>query len=305
MLQHALPALYAVFVWWFATGLILHLDGLRPETFRWSLGGATVVLAAACWGLAASAADPSPGGAFLAFTCALLAWGWVELSFLTGWLTGPRKAPLEPGSSGWPRFLAALGAVLWHELAILAGAALVAALTWGGPNQIGAGTFLVLAAMRLSAKLNVFLGVRNLAESFLPDHLSHLRSFFRRRRANALFPFSVAGSTLACALLFGEAFALGADPFRAVGFTLLGTLMALAVLEHWFMVLPLPSEALWRWALRSRPPGPPAATIGNPTRFDADHGMVGSFPVSLRMRVAASPGAAAVPQTTLGRSEAT
>ena len=82
-------------------------------------------LAAACWGLLASAADPSAGGAYLAFTSALLVWGWVELSFLTGWLTGPRKTPLEPGSRGWPRFLAALGAVLWHELAILAAAALV------------------------------------------------------------------------------------------------------------------------------------------------------------------------------------
>jgi hypothetical protein len=163
---------------------------------------------------------------------------------------------------------------------------------------------MVLAAMRLSAKLNVFLGVRNLAESFLPDHLSHLRSFFRRRRANALFPFSVAGSTLACALLLGEATAAGADAFRAVGFTLLGTLMALAVLEHWFMVLPLPFEALWRWALRSR------KRIVSPsgrktTRIAADHGALGPFPISFRMRVAASPGAAAVPRTTLSRTEAT
>lgn len=255
MFEHGLPALYTVFLWWFATGLILHLDGLRAETFRWSMGGATAVLAGACWGLAASAADPSVGGAYIAFTCALAIWGWLELSFLTGWVTGPRKTPCEPGTEGWSRFLAAATAVLWHELAILAGAALVAALTWGGPNQIGAGTFLILWTMRLSAKLNVFLGVRNLAESFLPDHLGYLRSFFRRRPANALFPVSVIGSTIVCALLFEEAFAPHADPFRAVGFTLLGTLMALAVLEHWFLVLPLPFEALWRWGLRSRERG--------------------------------------------------
>jgi len=24
------------------------------------------------------------------------------------------------------------------------------------------------------------------------------------------------------------------------------------VVEHWFMVLPLPSQALWNWGLRSR-----------------------------------------------------
>ena len=59
MAEHGLPALYAVFVWWFATGLILLLDGLRPETFRWSMGGAKALLAAACWGLAAGAAMAS------------------------------------------------------------------------------------------------------------------------------------------------------------------------------------------------------------------------------------------------------
>ena len=148
------------------------------------------------------------------------------------------------------------------------------------------------------------LGVRNLAESFLPDHLSHLRSFFRRRRADALFPFLVAGSTLACALLLGEAVADGADAFRAAGFALLGTLMALALLEHWFMVLPLPFEALWRGALRSRRRiAPPNAR--KLTRFDVGHGTTTAFAVSLRMSVAASPGAAAAPRTALGRSEAT
>ena len=30
----------------------------------------------------------------------------------------------------------------------------------------------------------------------------------------------------------------------------------LAVLEHWFLVLPLPSEALWSWGLRSRASAP-------------------------------------------------
>jgi hypothetical protein len=28
--------------------------------------------------------------------------------------------------------------------------------------------------------------------------------------------------------------------------------MALAVVEHWFMVLPLPVELLWSWGMRSR-----------------------------------------------------
>jgi len=304
MAEHGLPALYTVFVWWFATGLILHLDGLRPETFRRTMAGATAVLAAACWGLLASAADPSPAGAYLAFTCALLVWGWVEISFLTGWITGPRKTPCEPGCRGWPRFVAALGAILWHELAILAAAALVVSLTWGGPNPVGTGTFLILWAMRLSAKLNVFLGVRNLAESFLPDHLGYLRSFFRRRPANALFPLSVIGSTIACAMLFRTASASDADAFQAVGFTLLGTLMALAVLEHWFMVLPLPFEALWRWGLRSREWALAAGRDPDAPR-DADHRPGLASAMMIRAMEALRPRGAPIPTPTPARTEAT
>jgi hypothetical protein len=30
------------------------------------------------------------------------------------------------------------------------------------------------------------------------------------------------------------------------------TLLALAIVEHLLMMLPLPSTALWRWALRGR-----------------------------------------------------
>jgi hypothetical protein len=30
-------------------------------------------------------------------------------------------------------------------------------------------------------------------------------------------------------------------------------LLVLAIVEHWFMVIPLPSERLWNWALRSPP----------------------------------------------------
>ncbi len=252
MLQHGLPALYAVFIWWFSTGLILHLDGLRRETFRTSMAGATVVLLAALSGLWWVADDASVAGAYLGFTCALLAWGWIELAFLTGWVTGPRRGPLPKGLSGRARARAALEAVLWHELAILALGGAILALSWGGANPVGLWTFLVLWVMRSSAKLNVFLGVRNLGEAFLPEHLRYLQTYFARRPMNPLLPFAVILSTLACALILGAA--AGAEPGRAVGLTLVGALLALAVVEHMFMVLPIPAEALWRWGLRSREP---------------------------------------------------
>jgi hypothetical protein len=101
-------------------------------------------------------------------------------------------------------------------------------------------------------KLNVYLGVRNLAEAFLPDHLRYLESFFRRRRMNALFPVSVIAGTAACVLLSMKAAAVGATPHEVAGYSLLASLVALGLLEHWFMVLPVPADALWRWGLASR-----------------------------------------------------
>jgi len=44
--------------------------------------------------------------------------------------------------------------------------------------------------------------------------------------------------------------AVQSDPFQSVGLTLVAALLALAVLEHWFLVLPVPDEALWSWAFR-------------------------------------------------------
>jgi putative photosynthetic complex assembly protein 2 len=249
MVEHLLPAFFAMLLWWGGTGVILVLDGLRRETFRWTLLGATLLLATGLLGLSVSAADPTPLGAYTAFTCAILVWAWIEVTFLTGVLTGPRRTPCPPGARGWLRFRAAVAAILWHELAILAGAILVVALTAGGPNRIGLWTFMMLAAMRLSAKLNIFLGVRNLGEALLPDHLRYIESYFARRPMNALFPFSVLAGVGLCVVLVAAAAAPDASAGTAAGFTLLASLAVFGVLEHAFMILPFPPEAMWRWLL--------------------------------------------------------
>ena len=50
----------------------------------------------------------------------------------------------------------------------------------------------------------------------------------------------------------GAAAAVGATPHEVAGYSLLASLVALGLLEHWFMVLPVPADALWRWGLASR-----------------------------------------------------
>jgi putative photosynthetic complex assembly protein 2 len=109
-------------------------------------------------------------------------------------------------------------------------------------------TFTLLYAMRVSAKLNLYLGVRNLALDFLPPRLLYLGSYFRQRRVNALMPVSLlAGAALVAWLLQGAAVTAGGI---RVAHVLLAALLVLALVEHLMLVLPLQPSALWRWALR-------------------------------------------------------
>ena len=141
-------------------------------------------------------------------------------------------------------------AVVWHELAILLVGLAIVVITWDAPNQVGTGTYLVLWIMRTSAKLNLFFGVRNLSEEFLPAHLSYLESFFRRRRMNAFFPFAVVSASVCLWFLVDFANQATTTPAQVVGAVLVGTMLALAIVEHFMLVLPLDTTALWRWAIR-------------------------------------------------------
>lgn len=252
MALYGAAVLFTFFVWWFSTGAVMYAVGLPERVSGWTLAVATGVLAAALYGLAASSADTTVWGAYLAFTCALLVWGWCETTFLLGVITGPRTTPCPPEAQGWTRFRNAVAAIITHELAILLAAVAIAVLTWDAPNLFGLWTFLILWIMRLSAKFNLYLGVPNLSEELLPPRLAFMASYFRKKPMNALFPVSVTGATVATLWLAQAAAVPGITTFTASGMTLLATLMALAVLEHWFMVLPLPAAALWGWGLGSR-----------------------------------------------------
>jgi putative photosynthetic complex assembly protein 2 len=204
-------------VWWFATGIILFLDGLPPASFRWSMSAATLLLAAALYVLHTSSSDVSVRGAYTAFSCAIVVWGWLEMSFLMGLLTGPRRHACLERCSGWSHFVHAVQAIIYNELATLAGAATVTYCTWNAQNKIALWTYLILWSMRLSAKLNLFFGVPNLGENFLPAHLQYLRSFFRKRPMNFLFPISVSASTIGVAILVQRYLADGTPMATAKG----------------------------------------------------------------------------------------
>ncbi len=263
MLQHFLPVLFAVFVWWFGTALVFLLDQLPRRSFRWTMAGASAALVGGLYGAAALADDVSVTAAYLGFACGVVVWAWSEIGFLTGIVTGPSRQPCPPGAEGWARFIAALRTILYHELAILGLGLVLLALLWDAPNQMALHTYLVLWIMRQSAKINIYLGARNLGESMLPPQLAHLASYFRRGTMNALFPVSVTGGTIAVVVLVQHG--LGGSAYEAAAYTLLAALMALAVIEHWFLMLPLPLDGLWTW---SRPGQAPTHTAPCPQHVE-------------------------------------
>jgi putative photosynthetic complex assembly protein 2 len=252
MLNIFMAAAMALVIWWLSTGAILYLDGLGRKTFARSIAGATVVLGAALYGIARYRENTSVAGAYLGFACSVLVWGWLEMSFLLGYITGSRRKACAPRCGGLRHFVHAIQAIIWHELAIIVLAGAVFMLGWRGANRVAVWTLLILWLMRESAKLNLFLGVRNLSEELLPPHLAYLRGFFRTRPMNFLFPISVTVSVVVLTVLVLKMLAAGASEFQVTSYALLATMTALGILEHWVLVLPFSPSALWAWSFRSR-----------------------------------------------------
>ncbi|MCA3281133.1 MAG: DUF3623 domain-containing protein, partial [Roseomonas sp.] len=208
-------ALIAIFLWWLTTGVILFAV-TRLALHGLALAGASAsLLALGLVMLHVTAADISSQGAYMSFLAALAIWGAVEISFLGGLITGPNRAELPAQFSGIQRFWSATRVVLWHELFLLALGFLLITAFAQGPNQIGLLTYGILWLMRLSAKLNLYLGVRNTGERLLPAHLRYMSSYFAHRPMNLLFPFSITLGTILSALLFHKALAEGADSHQA------------------------------------------------------------------------------------------
>jgi putative photosynthetic complex assembly protein 2 len=249
-----IAALTAVFAWWFATGAILAVvkraDAGGRRSHVWAVLLALPVLVLGVGMFADTLQRTELGAVYAAFLSALMIWGWIEMAFLCGVITGPNRRETPAGTPEWERFVRAWGAVAHHELLLLA--ALVA-MGWAAyaadsANAFGFWTFAILFGARISAKLNLFYGVPRINTEFLPDALAHLPTHFRIRRFNWVFPISVIG--LAAAVLFLAQRLAGAEAaHEAAGYALLTAIAALALLEHLLMVIPLPDAKLWRWML--------------------------------------------------------
>lgn len=238
---------FGVFVWWASTGAILYAVRQPREAHGGLVLGAIPFAILAVFAFVMASNDPGVIGAWAGFAAAIVIWGWHELSFLTGMVTGPRPHGCAPSASGWRRFAMAFGALAWHELA-LAGTALGLWLLSGTENQTGLIAFLILFGARISAKLNLFLGVPNMTDDLMPQGIGHLRSYFRVKRMNPLFPISVLGLISVMGWLTALLWDAQTQGEQA-GLALCLSLAILALVEHLLMVLPVRESVLWRWLL--------------------------------------------------------
>jgi putative photosynthetic complex assembly protein 2 len=234
---------FVIVLWALSTAAIFYLDSLPPRTFPASFTVATLLL-----GLAAVLVWMMRGGfstleILVSFGAGLFAWGWTEMALYMGFITGPRKHRCAPGCSGAVHFGHAIQANLWHELVVIG----IAIALWFSTNTTAFWCFTMLWLMHLSARLNVFLGVRNVSAEFVPDHMDVLKGFLRKRDMNPLFPFS-------CGFLLLVFFWLLKQP-QTLSTIMAATLVAIGLVEHLLLVLPLPVEKLWHWSL-SKPSRP-------------------------------------------------
>jgi len=245
--EFALPLLFATVLWFVATGFVLWLDKLPSHTWPVSITLASVASGFAMGGIIATAEETSAWAAYVAFACALVLWGWHELSFLMGFVTGPNRNPCPPDARGWRRFRLAASTLIYHEVAMFVCLLVMAAATWGKPNQTATLTFLLLFVMRLSAKFNIFAGVPHLSTEMMPDHMRYLASYFRIAPPRWFFILSVSGIAVLAAWLAD--LALSSRGGIATGYALAFALAALAFLEHGFLVVPWQDTAIFRWAM--------------------------------------------------------
>ncbi len=249
---HIVPFIVTVAIWFIATGLIAWADNRESATFSKSLliGGAGGILGLVLILLAS--VSPAVGAVYVAFIGALLVWAWHEISFLTGVAAGPRRGPADPGLTGVARFRQASATVMHHEVALALTALLLISLSWNAANQIGATVFVLLFGLRLTSKINLFVGVPNSTAEMLPDQLAYLKSYFGPNRMTMLLAVSIAAIGAVTAWFGALALAAPVGSAEMVGASLLFTLCLLGALEHLFLALPFRDGMLWGWALPKR-----------------------------------------------------
>ncbi|MEM9731910.1 MAG: putative photosynthetic complex assembly protein PuhE [Pseudomonadota bacterium] len=243
------PILFTVAIWYFSTGAVLWLARGTRERVPHRLLGVTVIAAVGFAGALISAHHNEVWTPYLAMIAAVAIWAWAEFTFLTGLLTGPRRAPCPPDISEARRFVLAFRTISQHEFGLLVALAALALVAYTGQNAHAFAVFSTLWIMRISAKLVLFNGAPAFSSDMMPSPILYMTTYFRCDRIGPVFW----GATLSLTALTAAAITallLGwIDTDQTTIAIMLVSVVALATFEHWMMVLPWRDSALWKWAL--------------------------------------------------------
>jgi putative photosynthetic complex assembly protein 2 len=238
----------AILAWWGSTGLIVLAVRSSEKRHNIVMVGAALMAAVGLAALIASSESATAASAFTAFVGALLIWAFFEVTFLLGWITGPRKTPLPANVTKGQRFTFAVQTVIHHELALIGTLSFLVITLWGSANHVGVMIFALLWVMRLASKFILFLGARHSLSELAPPRLAYLQTYFRTDRTTILFPIVMVLGVFNFGFL-ARAAILSDAPFFIVAHVLAATFMLLALAELVFLNLPVRDSALWTWAL--------------------------------------------------------
>ena len=244
--------------WWVGTGAVFLAAAGGPRMRRASFGVATLMLGLALASVPILSLRQDLGGILLALLAGFTVWAWVELSFYTGYLTGPSRAVPPSGASLGVRFRHALGACLWHEMVIPILGVVLWALGASGGHLWSLWIFLTFWVLHEAARINVLVGVPHPFAELLPEHLDHLKPYLEPRPAGWALGLTLVAHGVALAFLAVFSMSAAADP-SVLGWVAVTALVALGAIEHVVLLLPIPLERLWR-ALGMGKPRCPAPT---------------------------------------------
>ena len=243
------PIPVAIALWWLSTLALLWRLRLPEQTYPATLRAMHGVLILGVLAIAGSAQLATPLGALLAFAGALAVWSWHEATYFFGWITGPRPAGCPVGATMRQRFAYGIQASLYHEVLVVLTVLVLGAALWQGANTVALQTFIVLWLMRWSSKLNIFVGVNNLHMEYWPSHLKYLESYVGAA-SNRVFPLSVVLAAGLAYWLVQPVLGQAQSNFDVASVSLLLTLLALAIVEHICLLVPVPDALLWSLARR-------------------------------------------------------
>lgn len=218
--------------WWAATGVTLAMQRSAFASVA-SVTTATVFALVGCLLIVKSRDETTVRGARLAFLGSGLIWWFCSTLFYAG--VGIRISDsIQTGPRSLALALQAIEATVRPDLVGVFALILAAVLVRRKPNRTAFWTLLVFFGTLQTAKINVFMGVRNSGVDWLPEHLVGLSRFFGPPQNSPLLPVTIV-ALAACFLVTGAMSRAATSAFGKHMLMMLSLLLGLGLLEHVFL----------------------------------------------------------------------